>query len=63
MSERGEPLSPRKYSGAVYWAVPRMSLWAPDGAASTTPLTLVEPKSMIFTVPVLSIMMLSGRMS
>ena len=35
----------------------------PDGSASTTPVILVEPKSMIFTVPVASIMMLSGRMS
>ena len=27
-SERGEPPSPRKYSGAVYCAVPRMSSWS-----------------------------------
>ena len=40
-----------------------MSLRLPAGAASATPVILVEPKSMIFTVPVVSIMMLSGRMS
>lgn len=62
MSERGEPLSPWKYSGAVYCTVPRM-LASMDGVASTTPVTLVEPKSMIFTVPVLSIMILSGLTS
>ena len=37
MSERGEPPSPRKYSGAVYCAVPRMSSRSASGAASTTP--------------------------
>ena len=63
MSERGEPLSPRKYSGAVYCAVPRMSLWSIGGAASATPAILVDPKSMIFTVPVLSIMIFSGLKS
>jgi hypothetical protein len=31
--------------------------------ASTTPATLAEPKSMIFTVPAASIMMLFGRRS
>ena len=63
MSERGVPPSPRKYSGAVYCTVPRMSSALVGGAASATPATRIEPKSMIFTVPVLSIMMLSGRRS
>jgi hypothetical protein len=62
-SERDVAGSPRKYSGAVNCCVPRMSLCMPDGSASTTPVILVEPKSMIFTVPVASIMMLSGLMS
>jgi hypothetical protein len=30
MSERDEPLSPRKYSGAVYCAVARMLSWSMD---------------------------------
>ena len=46
------PLSPRKYSGAVYCSVPSISLRSSGESISEMPATRVEPKSMIFTVPV-----------
>ena len=63
MSDCAMPPLPRKYSGAVYCSVPTMASARAADVPSVRPATWADAKSMIFTVPLRSIITFSGRRS